>query len=565
MKLRKPKQHFEDESWELEQLSHDSIGENTRFDKHQSELEQENESLRRALEKSQEELQSTRNDLDIIREELAGLQQTLAYITDLEVAFETLEVESQNSIETIKGLREEIKGHIWEKETINTTLTTRNLEIDKLTTNLETATQENVAYAKALEEAEERLKLQERELGLAALDTIRELRHSLENGEHTRSLLHEELQSLRGAIRVICRIRPVDKESELLEYTTEKGVYHHNPAKLLVTEYVQNVRGTQEITSTYDFERIFLPAESNSDVFSGIENFVQSAIDGKNACIFCYGQSGTGKTYTMNNLDMTDDREQGVDYENDGIMPRVKTMIFRERKRLGDLGIGINIEGCCYEIYNNELFLLEPDGRVKRTISKQTRSVIHPELTTLKEDDDFDTLVEVGMRSRHFGATKLNDTSSRSHFIISLEITRGTWGDTHKSTLNLVDLAGSERTDVAGTAGARFQEGSNINTSLSALQRVFASLAQGRQPTYNGNMLTELLQRSLGLNCQTLMLVMITPLKSQWSATKATLQNALNAQSAKRTAQSSRGSRPGSETTQSGRQPGASQRPGVKK
>ncbi|KAI1370254.1 P-loop containing nucleoside triphosphate hydrolase protein [Hypoxylon crocopeplum] len=359
---------------------------------------------------------------------------------------------------------------------------------------------------------------------------IRKLMDKLRAEEKRRRLLFEELQKLRGTIRVICRIRPVDGNDELFEYKIEKGEFHDHPAKLTVREDEKGLHGELKSiwSATYEFERIFLPGETNGDVFGEISNFVQSVIDGKKACIFCYGQSGTGKTYTMSNLDDVEDREEGVDFENDGIIPRVKTMLFRGKNRLNELGIDMDAQGCCYEIYNNELWLLKSSGSEKKRILKAERDVKDPEFTILNSAKDFDDMVEAGMKNRHFGATGLNDTSSRSHFIIRIKTTvRGSSGEVREGLLHLVDLAGSEKTRDAGTAGARLQEGTNINVSLSALRKVFADLAEGRRPVYNGNILTELLQHTLGPDCMTLMLVMINPLAANWPATKYTLQIAL--------------------------------------
>ncbi|KAI2466325.1 P-loop containing nucleoside triphosphate hydrolase protein [Annulohypoxylon bovei var. microspora] len=374
-----------------------------------------------------------------------------------------------------------------------------------------------------------------------------ELMEKLREEERRRRLLFEQVQELRGAIRVICRIRP-DISQGWLKYEMKNGEFHANPAKLIVIE--ENKTPWGEIKpakpDTYEFERIFGPQETNAAIFGEISGFIQSVIDGKKACVFCYGQSGTGKTYTMSNLDNLQDRKEGFHYENDGIIHRVKTMIFKEKERLEELDFAMTVAGCCYEIYDNKLWLLKVGGREEKSISRTTRSVENPELKTLNSNSDFNAMVGIGMKNRHFGTTKLNDNSSRSHFIISVE-TRVISKDTSKvlrqGLLNLIDLAGAERTRQASTAGLEFQEGRNINTSLSHLARVFISLSEGKKPTYNGNILTEFLQCSLERGCMTLMFLMISLLKDNWPATKQTLQFALDAQSAKKTEPSNRGTK----------------------
>ncbi|OTA58291.1 P-loop containing nucleoside triphosphate hydrolase protein [Hypoxylon sp. EC38] len=368
-------------------------------------------------------------------------------------------------------------------------------------------------------------------------EEIQKLTDKLRKEEDRRRALFSQVQKLRGAFRVMCRIRPVSS-GELLKYKLDSGELHDRPAKLTIIEDTSKPWREETTPSKYQFERVFTPEESNADVFSEISEFVQSVVDGKNACIFCYGQSGTGKTYTMSNLEDVENREEGIDYESDGIVPRVRTMIFREKSRLEELGYDMSLAGCCYEIYDNELRLLKADGKEKKAISINSRTVEeHDGLITLDSSRDFDALIEVGMKNRHFGATKLNDNSSRSHFVISLETKirwKGSSNVVREGLLNLVDLAGSERTHQAGTIGAKFEEGRNINTSLTQLNKVFIDLAAGRRPAYNENILTRFLRRSLERDCMTLMLLMITPLKSHWSATKHTLQVAMDVQSAKK-------------------------------
>ncbi|KAI0128199.1 P-loop containing nucleoside triphosphate hydrolase protein [Hypoxylon sp. NC0597] len=376
-------------------------------------------------------------------------------------------------------------------------------------------------------------------------EEIQRLTARLRKEEDRRRALFTQVQKLRGAFRVMCRIRPMSS-GEVLKYKLDNGELHGHPAKLTIIEDTTKSSRESKVTnwSTYQFERVFTPEESNADVFSEISEFVQSVVDGKNACVFCYGQSGTGKTYTMSNREDVENREEGIDYKSDGIIPRVRTMIFREKSRLAELGYDMSLAGCCYEIYNNELRLLKADGKEKKTITMNSRVVEeHDGLTTLNSANDFDALVEVGMKSRHFGSTKLNDSSSRSHFIISLK-TKIRWKDSsnvvREGLLNLVDLAGSEGTRQAGTTGVEFKEGIKINTSLSHLNRVFKDLAAGRLPAYNENILTKFLQRSLGKDCMTLMFLMISPLKIHWPTTKHTLQFALDVQTAKKADQPSR-------------------------
>ncbi|KAI1453399.1 P-loop containing nucleoside triphosphate hydrolase protein [Annulohypoxylon moriforme] len=490
------------------------------LDTYERRLKQENRNFQDALEASQLQLQ--RKDKEL-QEAKAQLGQHAGLLNSKD--------------KTIKGLRE------------------KNLDLIE---DLETSRRHETQHRELLEEEKERFRFRERTLDRELLnmrdmkqvsdDKIRELTKKLRREETRRRSLFEKIQELQGAIRVICRIRP-DSSPDWLEYKVEKGDLHGDLAKLRIIEEKKTPWGGARPNNSgpYEFERIFGPRATNHDVFGEISSFVQSVIDGKKACVFCYGQSGTGKTYTMSNIDNFQERREGVNYKNDGIIPRVKTMLFNEKERLESIDFIMKIRGCCYEIYNNELWLLKSCGREKKSISRNTRSVKDPSLKTLDHSSDFDTMVEIGMKNRHFERTKLNDNSSRSHFIISIETSvtsKNTPEAVREGTLNLVDLAGSERTHQAGTTGTKLQEGNNINASLTQLGRVFISLSESKTPTYNGNILTEFLQRSLEKGCMTLMFLMISLLKENWPVTKQTLQFALDAQSARRSGQTGRATKP---------------------
>ncbi|KAL7627332.1 kinesin-like nuclear fusion protein [Parahypoxylon ruwenzoriense] len=548
-------------------------------------IEQEKRSLETALEGSRLDFQSVRSELTTRNDELTILRQKLkepegvrlkekadefvALQRELEEARNEMdnqtatkrrlseslairEIEAESLRQELNNARRKLGDITASKETMGESLRVKEEEVRRLIQELGALREAERLHEEALKQRRKRAEHKEREFELK----LRSIRETSENSlnilmnklfieESRRHSLFEQVQRLRGAIRVICRIRPVDG-GELLEYKTERAEFHNHPANLRIREFEKTVYGELKLKWSvgYEFERIFLPEETNADVFGEIGHFVQSFIDGRKVCIFCYGQSGTGKTYTMSNRDDVKNRKEGIDYENDGIIPRVKTMIFREKARLNELGYDMQTKGCCYEIYNNELWLLKAGGNERKTMSRAERAVTNPQLVNFSSDRDFDAMVEVGMKNRHFGRTELNDNSSRSHFIISLETTVTLSSSSEvvrEGLLNLVDLAGSERTLQAGTAGSAFQEGRNINTSLTALERVFVDLADGKNPTYNGNLLTELLQRSLSRDCMTLMFVMINPLRANWPATKHTLQFAATAQSAKRTEQRIRG------------------------
>ncbi|XXG99362.1 hypothetical protein Hte_005699 [Hypoxylon texense] len=493
--------------------------------------------------------------------ELAKLREERQELTNLKAKLELVEGQLNDHINTEKKLstevkdlydkleeaREELSVSTAKEAEMRKTLVTRDTEVSDLTQEVERLKHQEVVYQEALEQEtarashlEEAFDLQISEAKELSDATIEQLMEKLRREERSRRKLFHQFQKLRGTIRVICRIRPPARnETDLFEYKTGNGEFNQ-PASLSVrvpeAGYAGSLRSSW--SDPYEFERVFLPNETNEDVFVEIGDFVQSFIDGQKACIFCYGQSGTGKTYTMSNLDAIEDREEGRDYKNDGIIPRLKNKLFAEKRRLEALGSAMEVRGCCYEIYDGSLWLLKGGRSFKKTISKTGGGVTGSELATLDAPGDFDALVEAGMRTRHFGRTDLNEHSSRSHFVISLEtrvaLPEEEGGGTREGLLNLVDLAGSERQHDANAEGTTKREGIDINVSLSALTRVFRDLAEGKRPTCRDNLLTSLLERSLQRDCMTLMFVMISPLREHWTRTSHILGTAITAQNAKK-------------------------------
>ncbi|KAI0109837.1 P-loop containing nucleoside triphosphate hydrolase protein [Daldinia grandis] len=396
-------------------------------------------------------------------------------------------------------------------------------ELGQTIVELEKLRKQGSLHQKALQREQKIFSVKLQDVKNTLNNGIQCLTNKLRVEEDRKHLLFQQVQTLRGTIRVICRIRP-NTSGELLEYKTETGYFYDHAAKLTFPQE----------SLQYEFERIFLPEDTNGDIFNGISHFVQSVLDGKKACIFCYGQSGTGKTYTMSNVDNVVNRQDDVEYENDGIIPRVKTMIFSEKKRLHELGTELVVSARCFEIYDDSLWLIRTDGRKEKS---RVASIVNSTFQTLDSAKDFSALVDAGTKNRHFRATALNSSSSRSHFIIGIKIvTKSDKGHskTPEGLLSLVDLAGFERTNQAQTKGKAFKEGNGINLSLMALRGALDALARNRDLTFRENILTMVLQPFLSDNSMTLMFIMISPLKANWQATKEALEFARIARAAKK-------------------------------
>ncbi|GMI75469.1 hypothetical protein like AT1G73860 [Hibiscus trionum] len=337
--------------------------------------------------------------------------------------------------------------------------------------------------------------------------------------------LFNELQDLKGNIRVYCRIRPflpgeTEKLSVVENISENRKLVIANPSK----------RG-REGQRSFQFNKVFGPDSTQGEVFSDIQPFVQSVVDGYNVCIFAYGQTGSGKTYTMTGPNGATEEEWGINYQALNLLFRVSQS--RREHILYEVGVQM------VEIYNEQsnnihdlvivifVFLNLHTVGIK-TISQPNGLAVpdasmHPVIST----SDVLDLMDTGFKNRAVSATALNSRSSRSHSIVTVHV-RGKdlkTGTVLYGNLHLVDLAGSERVDRSEVTGDRLKEAQHINKSLSSLGDVIFALAQ-KSPhvPYRNSKLTQVLQSSLGGKAKTLMLVQLNPDSTSYSETMSTLK-----------------------------------------
>ncbi|KAJ5669941.1 uncharacterized protein N7477_005304 [Penicillium maclennaniae] len=369
--------------------------------------------------------------------------------------------------------------------------------------------------------------------GVTLESTIRALKARIEflegkasQEETMRRKLHNQVQELKGNIRVFCRVRPSLKSEPPSEITPMEYPDESEEAKEI------NVMGPEEKNSlgsvsrknnTFSFDRVFGPSATNTDVFDEISQLVQSALDGYNVCIFCYGQTGSGKTHTMSS--------------QDGMIPLAVHQIYETAQGLEEKGWRYKMTGNFVEVYNENVndLLGNPDELDKK--KHEIRHDMQRGKTTITDintvDLDSPEMVKAILKNadanRSVAATKANERSSRSHsvFILKLIGENHITGERSEGTLNLVDLAGSERLSHSQATGERLKETQNINRSLSSLGDVIAALGQGKEGghiPYRNSKLTYLLQFSLGGNSKTLMFVMVSPLQAHLSETLTSLK-----------------------------------------
>ncbi|KAK2747384.1 kinesin motor protein cin8 [Onygenales sp. PD_40] len=293
-----------------------------------------------------------------------------------------------------------------------------------------------------------------------------------------------------------------------------------------------NAMGNKE----YHFDKVFSPAADQAIIYEDVvAPILNEMLSGYNCTIFAYGQTGTGKTYTMSG-DMND--ALGLLSDAAGIIPRVLYSLF---KKLEDVEHSVK---CSFiELYNEELrdLLSSEDGTKLKIYDDGAKKGNHGTMvqgmgeTYVHTASDGIKLLQEGSHRRQVAATKCNDLSSRSHtvFTITSFVKRKTdKGEEFISSgkLNLVDLAGSENIQRSGAENKRATEAGLINKSLLTLGRVINALVDGSPHIpYRESKLTRLLQDSLGGRTKTCIIATVSPARSNLEETISTLDYAFRA------------------------------------
>lgn len=299
---------------------------------------------------------------------------------------------------------------------------------------------------------------------------------------------------------------------------------------------------------SYQFDYVFSPTTSQDLVFNSLgKPLLEKAFDGYNSTIFAYGQTGSGKTHTMMN-------HKGGPTDR-GLIPRINEGLFARIKTETSENASRRFLVCCsfLEIYNEIIFdLLVPRNKQKQGGGLEIREqkgigVYVKDLTEVVVDgaDKVNQMIEQGFENRMTAATKMNETSSRSHSIFVIKLHQKDATDESRNTfskVNLVDLAGSERAKSTEAEGDRLKEGANINKSLSALGNVInalSSMSSGQKKVfvpYRNSKLTRVLQESLGGNSLCTMVAAMSPANANAEETLSTLNYARRAKTIKVTA-----------------------------
>lgn len=347
-------------------------------------------------------------------------------------------------------------------------------------------------------------------------------------------------------LRVAVRIRPMNA-AELAVVGAEDIVRVKNN-ELIVCAPKHSHNSNMDHTFTYD--HIFWSVDETSPLYSTQDDvfmtigvpLLNNAFRGFNACLFAYGQTGSGKSYSMMGRDICDINDIDSDMFS-GVIPRFCRELF---KRVADVEEDnvVSVEVSYFEIYNEKIhdLLSGPVHNSSRVPLKvREHPVLGPyivDLTThtVKSYEELRNFLIVGNKSRATAATTMNEFSSRSHSIFSIELGQSKGLDdtdnSRRSKVSLVDLAGSERLGSSYNNEERMKQGVYINKSLLTLGKCISALSDQRKSQfvpYRDSVLTWLLRESLGGNSLTSMLATISPSTTHIEETLATLRYACQA------------------------------------
>ncbi|XP_057492870.1 kinesin-like protein KIN-14R [Actinidia eriantha] len=327
-----------------------------------------------------------------------------------------------------------------------------------------------------------------------------------------RRKLYNQVQEAKGNIRVFCRCRPLSKAEVAARHET---VVDFDAAK----DGELGVLSGGSTKKTFKFDRFYTPKDDQVDVFADASPVVISVLDGYNVCIFAYGQTGTGKTFTMEGTE----QNRGVNYRTLEELFKIA----KERSETFTYSISVSV----LEVYNEQIRdLLAASPTSKKLEIKQATEGVHnvPGIVEAKVENTREVwnVLQAGSSARSVGSNNVNEHSSRSHCMLCIMVKAKNMmnGECTKSKLWLVDLAGSERLAKTDLQGDRLKEAQNINRSLSALGDVISALAnKSSHIPYRNSKLTHLLQDSLGGDSKTLMFVQISPSEQDLSETLSSL------------------------------------------
>ena len=377
-----------------------------------------------------------------------------------------------------------------------------------------------------------------------------------QKSEMIRKKAQEYIHSIKGNILVYCRIKPSlnkNEENSIIsfpEILTENNLNLTN--NILTNIELKNL----SMKNSYYFDRIFPENTSQIDIFEEIKPFIQSSLDGENICIFAYGATGSGKTYTMQGK-IDENNNNNFIIEQSGILPRTAHFIFEEKNRLEKINENLDVYFSAIEIYNETIYDLLANNNINNNINMNNNNKRIPltvycanneinipnlQWKNIQNKNDIIKFTLQASNTRSSDSTSFNSVSSRSHAIYRIKIYNNS--NKKNSMINIIDLAGSERSSLKNTSNLtkeekdyikKIQNEANfINKSLSALGRIINLIGDKKNCNklvipYRESKLTIVLQNYLKPNSKTVMIVNVSGENKDYNFTKESLNFATNA------------------------------------
>ncbi|CAH8542136.1 unnamed protein product [Schistosoma rodhaini] len=321
------------------------------------------------------------------------------------------------------------------------------------------------------------------------------------------------------SIKVICRVRPLND--------LEKA----NDSKFVVSFPGDGKTAISIGGKNFNFDHVVQPKATQLEVYEIVAKpIVADVLNGYNGTIFAYGQTSSGKTFTMEGI-LGDPVFQGV-------IPRIIHDIFNHIYQM-DENLEFHIKVSYFEIYMDKIRDLLDVSKTNLPVHEDKDRVPYVKGATerfVSSPEEVFDVIDEGKANRHVAVTNMNEHSSRSHSVFMITVRQENLETQKKlhGKLYLVDLAGSEKVAKTGAEGTVLDEAKNINKSLSALGNVINALVEGSSHVpYRDSKLTRILQESLGGNARTTMVICCSPAAFNDAETKSTLMFGMRAKTIK--------------------------------
>lgn len=319
----------------------------------------------------------------------------------------------------------------------------------------------------------------------------------------------------KGSIKVFCRIKPLNSAADNFDINngnktldTKNSMNNENKFlipldenKIILKREKQTARKREKLEKLYGFDKVFDKESTQDQIFNNVVGLIDEFVDGTDVCIFSYGHTGSGKTYTM-------DGPTPFNFQNTGIVDRSIDHVFKTTNKSKNM---FRITTKFVEIYNGDIYDISTKEKKKLDIRSNgiDINIIGVNEIEFENKTKLKNLYNSIKRRKTTRSTVRNESSSRSHSVFSMELLNKVTGKT--SILNLIDLAGSERITKYCSDKKHLRETKAINTSLSVLKNVFDDIInQRKRIAYRDSRLTLYLKKSLNPNTKNIMIVNIS-------------------------------------------------------